>query len=129
MTQREIQVLKEVYGVEHIDDIHQLRAAILEKERHLNALDKAELKMRLGRKLHEASVAAPGNRYSPESWSLSITALILLILSAVLIGWICKTNVWIGFRAVAGLMALALALGASRAVARVIYRVANGRDI
>src|SRR5437870_10381923 len=112
MTEREIQVLKEAYGLSEIQDVDELRAAIREREARMNALDRVEVRARIGRKLDEASAASPGSRYSPESWSLIVTALVLATLSIGIIGWIVKTQAWMILQVLAWIVAFALFVAA-----------------
>jgi hypothetical protein len=128
MTDLEIKVLKEVYGLSHIDDVEQLRSAIRARDAKMNALDQVEIRMRIGRKMQEALAATPGSVYTPASGSLLLTALFLAALAAGAAAWVLKTQAWLVFRIAVGVVAFILFAAACRAVARVIYRVVNRRD-
>jgi len=128
MTDLEIKVLKEVYDLNHIDDVEQLRSAIRERFERMNALDKVEVQMRIGRKMQEALAATPGSFYTPASWSLLLTALFMMALGGGAAYWVLRTEAWMIFRIVVGLIAFIFIAGSCRAVFRVIYRVVKRKD-
>ena len=128
MTDLEIKVMKEVYGLEHIDDLEQLRSAIRARFERMNAIDRIEIQMRIGRKMQEALAATPGSVYTPASRSLLFTALFMAALAAGVAACVLKTEAWMIFRIAVGLIAFILFAGSCRAVARVIYRAVNRRD-
>jgi|SRR5882724_316453 len=128
MTDLEIKVLKEVYGLEHIDDLEQLRSAMRVRDAQMNALDRIEIQMRIGRKMQEALAASPGSVFAPTSGSLLLTALFLATLSIGTAIWVFKTHAWFIFRFVVGAVAFILFVAAYRAVARVVYRFIKHKD-
>lgn len=128
MTDLEIKVLKEVYGLSHIDDVEQLRSAIRARDAKMNALDQVEIRMRIGRKMQEALAATPGSVYTPASGSLLLTALFLTALAMGAATWALKMQAWLIFRIAVGVIAFILFAAACRSVARVIHRIVNRRD-
>jgi hypothetical protein len=128
MTDLEIKVLKEVYGLTHIEDLAQLQSAIRARDAKMNALDQVEIQMRIGRKMQEALAVSPGSVYTPASWSLMLTALFLAALGASAAAWVLKTQAWLIFRIIVGVAAFILFAAAYRGVARVIYRVVKRKD-
>ena len=128
MTDLEIKVLKDVYDLNHIDDLEQLRAAICARDAQMNALDQMEIRMRIGRKMQEALAASPNDAYTSASWSLLITAIFLAALSAGMTIWIFKTDAWLILRIAVGVIAFILFAAACRGVMRVIYRIIKRKD-
>ena len=70
----ELEILKAEFGLTGIDDPDGLRAAIRDKFESMNAIDRLEIQMRLGRKLEEAEAKSPGALYSPASGYLLAAA-------------------------------------------------------
>ncbi|MEJ0088654.1 MAG: hypothetical protein WDM80_02725 [Limisphaerales bacterium] len=128
MTDLEIKVLKDVYDLNHIDDLEQLRSAISARDARMNALDQMEIRMRIGRKMQEALATSPNDAYTPATWSLLITALVLAVLSAGMTIWIFKTDAWLILRIAVGVIAFILFAAACRGVMRVIYRIIKHKD-
>ena len=124
MTDTEIKVLKEVYGLSHFDDLDQLRAAIREKDTQMSTLQKVEITMRIGNKIQEALAAASlGDGYTlPPRKYLLFTALVLGGLSAGFGIWAVKAHGWIILRVAAGLVAFIFFAGAGRAVFRFVKK-------
>jgi hypothetical protein len=128
MTDLEIKVLKEVYGLEHIQDLDELRAAMREKDSQMNALDQVEIRMRIGRKMEEAMRAVPGSLYTPANGSLLLTAAVLFVFSLGAGFFAVKTHVWLIFRVLVGIIGFVFFAASCRAVWRIIYRSLKHRD-
>jgi hypothetical protein len=128
MTDLEIKVLKEVYGLEHVQDLDELRAAMRQKDARMNALDQVEIRMRIGRKMEEAMRGVPGNFYTPTSGSLLMTAAVLLVFSLGAGFFAVKTHAWLIFRVPVGIIGFIFFAATCRAVWRIIYRLVKHRD-
>jgi hypothetical protein len=127
VTPAELAALKHAYGLEHISDPAELRAAITERDRTMNPLDRAATLMKVGTKSRELEAAAPGSRYSPPSRSLLMTAVLFLVFAALcLAGAVRLPSLFL--RVPAGIFGIVFFLAAWRASARIIYRVFNRRD-
>src|SRR4029077_10695818 len=70
MTPLELEALKRAYGLNHITDLDELRAAIEERCNAMNRFERAATLMKVGGYIEEAKVMSPGARYSPPTWSL-----------------------------------------------------------
>jgi hypothetical protein len=127
MTPAELAALKHAYGLDHISDPEELRAAITERDRSMNPLDRAATLMKVGTRTRELEATVPGSRYSPPTWSLFMTAMLFLIFAALsLVGALRLPSLFL--RLPAGIFGIVFFLAAWRASARIIYRAFNRRD-
>lgn len=129
MNDQELQALKGAFGFEHITDPLELRAAIEQRVAHMNVVDRAAMNIDIGRRLQELEALVPGARYSPATWSLLTTAILLGLLASLAFWWVRRTSVSLILRIPVGLFGALAFLVTWRAAARIIYRLANKRDM
>ena len=129
MTPQEFEIVKQKLGLQHIQNPEALRVAVDQKLASMNAADRLALTMRIGRKATEAEAMAPGAEYSPSTGSLIGTALVFALLAAGAVLLILGTEMLGILKIVVAVLAIFWFIAGWRAIARVIYRSANGRDM
>jgi hypothetical protein len=127
MTPAELEALKHAYGLDHITDPDELRAAITKRYEAMNSFERAATLMKIGGRVHELEAMAPGARHSPPTWSLFVTALFFTVFAAGAFV-IAVRSPSLLLRVPAAVVGLVIFIGAWRALARVVYRLANRRD-
>src|SRR5882762_1191323 len=127
MTPAELEAMRHAYGLEHISDPEELRAAIAERDSGMNSLDRTATRIKIGTKLRELEAAVLGSRYSPASWSLLLTAWLFVAFAALsLVGAVRAASLFL--RVPAAIFGVIFFIAGWRAAARVIYRLFNQRD-
>lgn len=129
MNPQEIEAIQHAFGLDHIKDPVRLRAEIESRFSKMNALDKAAVKMKIGTRMQEIEARLPGEKYSPPTWTLILVAHIFIGIAAVATYVVLASSLWLILKVALGVFALVWFLCASRAMARVIFRIANGKDI
>jgi hypothetical protein len=129
MTPQELDIVKRELCLQHITDPTQLQILIEARLASMNAIDRAALTMRIGTKVQEAESLSPGAAYSPSSSSLVATAVVFCLLAVGAVLLVIDTELWVVLKLVAGALAVFWFITAWRAIARVTYRSANGRDM
>jgi|GEM_PF-3468626 len=129
MKPHELEILKEELGLTGIDDPDAVRAAIQEKFESMNAIDRFAVQANIGRKAQEAEAKSPATLYSPPSGFLLAAGGLCLafFLAAMLV--IVKTEFWVGFKILAGVVGVWFFLLACSGFRRIVYRIVNGRDL
>jgi hypothetical protein len=128
LKESEIKIIKEIFGLHEIDDPELIRLEVQRRFESMNAIEKADYKMRIGIKLQEAEAMIPGEVFSPPTWTLCITSIFFIVLSAIATFLIFNSNIWSILKGVIGILGIIWILMAWRSAARVIYRLVNKRD-
>lgn len=128
MEPREQEILEEIFAVKHIADPDIRRQTVQDRYERMTKIEQMEINMRLGRKLAEAQAQMPGALYSPPTWTLIITMLLFLILSALAMYIILDTHILLVAKFLVGVLGVVWFFTGVRGAARIIYRTANGRD-
>ena len=121
-------IMKEVFNLQGIEDPNTLKAEVQRRMASMNAIERAEIKMRIGMKANETEARTPGAEYSPPNWTLCVASLMFLALSAGAACTMFCTAIWLIFKVVAGILGILWMLMAWRGIARVVYRLHNHRD-
>lgn len=129
MNEAEIEAIKRAFGLSHINDPEEIRAEIDKRFNNMNAFDRAAVQMEIGRRMTELEAQRPGDKYSPATWSLAVTALVFCVLAAVAVWAVFSTSLWLVVKIVLGIFAAFWFVAAWRSIARVLFRLANGRDM
>lgn len=128
MKEHELEIMKQEFGLSHLNDPDELRAAISERFAEMNSIQRAEVQMRIGRKVREAEEMSPGAKYSPATWSLLAVCSLFLLLLAGGIFVIIRTDLWMALKVIVGVLTVVWFLMAWQALARVVFRAVNRRD-
>jgi hypothetical protein len=94
----------------------------------MNAIERAEINMRIGRKADEAKARAPGAMYSPQNHDLFVASMFFLVISTVMGYVIFNTNFSFVIKLIAGIFGIYMALLSWRGFARIMFRLSNHRD-
>jgi hypothetical protein len=129
MNEMELEAIKRAFGLSHITDSLQLRREIEQRFSQMNVMERAAVQMKIGMRLKELDAQLPGAKYSPATWSLAVTALIFAILAAGLGYAIVSTTFRLVVKVIFGALAVLWFVMAWRATARILFRLANGRDM
>lgn len=129
MKDQEIEAIRHAFGLDQITDPAVVRAEIESRLSKMNALDRAAVMMKIGTRIGELEAAQPGAKYSPPTWTLIATALLLAGLAAGATYVVLATSLWLMLKIALGIMGFVWFLMSWRAVARVVFRLANDRDI
>jgi VIT1/CCC1 family predicted Fe2+/Mn2+ transporter len=120
------EILARALGLTGIEDSDTLRDFIEMRWSMLNPAERIAVQMRIGQLMSEEAARAPGARYSPPSWSLLVVVCICLTGAAILIVLALRVSgLWAALPLVGALILFPLAWSA---LARVVYRIAKGRD-
>ena len=120
--------MREVFGLQGIEDPDALKAEVQRRMASMNAIERAEINMRIGTKANETEARVPGTKYSPPTQALCLVSIIFLILSAGSACIIFYTRLWLVFKVVVGILGILWLLMSWRGIVRVIYRLRNHRD-
>jgi len=123
----ELEALKGALGLSHITDAAELRREVEKRTNAMSSFDRAALAMDIGGRVSEAEARQPGERFSPPSWTLIVTAAACLAGSALLALFAVRQDAVL-LRVEFGVIALVLSIMTWRATARVLYRRTNDRD-
>ena len=129
MNEAEMEAIKRAFGLSHISDPVQLRAEIDKRFSNMNAFDRAAVQMEIGRRMTELVAQRSGDKYTPPTWSLTIAAGTFGVLAAAATWAAFATSLWLVVKIVLGILAALLLIAAWRSIARVLFRLANGRDM
>ena len=128
MTERDQKIIEEEFGVTHMADPELRKAVVRGVLGRMSPSERTTIQMRIGRKAREAEGMVPGRGYSPKTVSLIFVAIFMSVLAP-----LALFAAIFPFPALVRItMVLAGAwwlLVAWRTVARIIFRIANGRDI
>ena len=120
--------MREIFGLQEIEDSDKLKVEIQRRMASMNAIQRAEINMRIGTKVGEAEARTPGAKYSPPTQALLIKSVFCLMLASGSIVLILYTRLPLVFKLVTGTIGVIWLLMSWRATARVIYRSRNNRD-
>jgi hypothetical protein len=121
-------IMREVFGLQGIQDPALLKKEVQRHMASMNAIERAEINMRIGRKADEAKARAPGAMYSPQNHDLFIASIFFLVISVVLGYVIFNTNLSFVIKLIAGILGIYMALLSWRGFARIMFRLSNHRD-
>ena len=121
-------IMREVFGLQGIQDPALLKKEVQRHMASMNAIERAEINMRIGRKADEAKERAPGAMYSPQNHDLFIASIFFLVISVVLGYVIFNTNLSFVIKLIAGILGIYMALLSWRGFARIMFRLSNHRD-
>ncbi len=121
--------MKEVFGLQGIEDPNMLKAEVQRRMGSMNAIERAEIYMRIGMKENEAEAKTPGAKYSPSTFALCLASIISLAMS---VGLVCIiyfwTKLWLALKILVGILGVICFLMSWSGIARVIFRLWNNRD-
>ncbi|PIP18696.1 MAG: hypothetical protein COT38_05680 [Candidatus Omnitrophica bacterium CG08_land_8_20_14_0_20_41_16] len=121
-------IMKEVFGLQGMDDPDALKAEVKRRMASMNAIERAEIQMRIGMKKDEAEARIPGAKYSPPTQALCLVSIIFLVLSMGSAAIIFYTKLWLVLKVVVGILGVIWLLMSWRGITRVVYRLRNNRD-
>ncbi len=121
-------IMREVFGLQGIEDPDALKAEVQRRMASMNAIERAEIQMRIGMKKDEAEAKTPGAKYSPPTQALCLASIIFLVLSAGSAAIVFYTKLWLVLKVVAGILGIIWLLMSWRGIMRVVYRFRNNRD-
>lgn len=120
--------MREVFGLQGIKDPDALKTEVQRRMASMNAIERAEIQMRIGMKKDEAEAKTPGAKYSPPTQALCLASIIFLVLSVGSAAIIFYTKLWLALKVVVGILGIMWLLMSWRGIARVVYRSRNNRD-
>lgn len=121
-------LMREVFGLQGITDPKLLRSEVDRRMATMDAIQRAEINMRIGMKASELEARVTGARYSPSTWALVVASLLMAVISCgsiVFIMWATTPRVW---KVASGFVAVFTFFMSLRGLARVLFRLRNSRD-
>lgn len=121
-------IMREVLGLQGIKDSAVLKEEARRRMASMNAIERAKIQMRIGRKVNEAKARVPGQLYSPPTQALCIAVIVFLALGAGAEYILFFTKAWLVVRVIVGVFGIYWFFSSGRGIARIIFRLWNRRD-